>query len=83
MNRVIFGITAAGVSALTVYHWYSARKREVISSTDVDNLNGRSSVYPHVLSETGIRESAAKETLKRRTNSRHHSTLSKAGLSQL
>ncbi|XP_045027864.1 cubilin-like [Daphnia magna] len=56
MNRVIFGITAAGVSALTVYHWYSARKREVISSTDVDNLNGRSSVYPHVLSETGIRE---------------------------
>lgn len=55
MNRVIFGIAAAGVSALTVYHWYSARKREVISSTDVDNLNGRSSVYPHVLSETGIR----------------------------
>ncbi|XP_032777661.2 uncharacterized protein LOC116916518 [Daphnia magna] len=50
MNRVIFGIAAAGVSALTVYHWYSARKREVISSTDVDNLNGRSSVYPHVLS---------------------------------
>ncbi|XP_059350844.1 uncharacterized protein LOC132087880 [Daphnia carinata] len=49
MNRVIFGI-AAGVSALTVFHWYTARKREVISSAEVDSLNGRSSVNPHVLS---------------------------------
>ncbi|KZR99455.1 Uncharacterized protein APZ42_004662, partial [Daphnia magna] len=58
INRVIFGIAAAGVSALTFYHWYSTRKREVISSTDDENLNGRSSDYPHVLSVNNGEESS-------------------------